>query len=113
MRNRRKLRRYIITYDIVMTVLALISIGLVIFDLVGLIPIGRRPFRVIDQSITLIFAIDYAIRFSLAPRKRIFVKTHVLDLLAIVSYNEVFTFLCFSRGPLCSFGKNLMSNWSK
>ena len=50
MRNRRKLRRYIITYDIVMTVLALISIGLVIFDLVGLISIGRRPFRVIDQS---------------------------------------------------------------
>ena len=83
MRNRRKLRRYIITYDIVITVLALISIGLVIFDLVGLISIGRRPFRVIDQSITLIFAIDYAIRFSLAPRKRIFVKTHVLDLLAI------------------------------
>ena len=35
LRNRRKLRRYIITYDIVMTVLALISIGLVIFDLVG------------------------------------------------------------------------------
>ena len=89
MRNRRKLRRYIITYDIVMTVLALISIGLVIFDLVGLISIGRRPFRVIDQSITLIFAIDYAIRFSLAPRKRIFVKTHVLDLLAIIPYNEV------------------------
>ena len=97
MRNRRKLRRYIITYDIVMTVLALISIGLVIFDLVGLISIGRRPFRVIDQSITLIFAIDYAIRFSLAPRKRIFVKTHILDLLAIIPYNEVFTFLRFSR----------------
>ncbi|MFR2192467.1 MAG: hypothetical protein ACLS5G_04510 [Streptococcus sp.] len=96
MRNRRKLRRYIITYDIVMTVLALISIGLVIFDLVGLISIGRRPFRVIDQSITLIFAIDYAIRFSLAPRKRIFVKTHV-DLMAIIPYNEVFTFLRFSR----------------
>ena len=92
MRNRRKLRRYIITYDIVMTVLALISIGLVIFDLVGC-----RPFRVIDQSITLIFAIDYAIRFSLAPRKRIFVKTHILDLLAIIPYNEVFTFLRFSR----------------
>lgn len=49
MRNRRKLRRYIITYDIVMTVLALISIGLVIFDLVGLIPIGRRPFS--DRSV--------------------------------------------------------------
>ena len=97
MRNRRKLRRYIITYDIVMTVLALISIGLVIFDLVGLISIGSRPFRVIDQSITLIFAIDYAIRFSLAPRKRIFVKTHILDLLAIIPYNEVFTFLRFSR----------------
>ena len=32
MRNRRKLRRYIITYDIVMTVLALISIGFVIFQ---------------------------------------------------------------------------------
>ena len=42
-------------------------------------------------------SIDYAIRFSLAPRKRIFVKTHVLDLLAIIPYNEVFTFLRFSR----------------
>lgn len=51
MRNRRKLRRYIITYDIVMTVLALISIGLVIFDLVGLISIGRRPTFQSDRSV--------------------------------------------------------------
>ena len=97
MRNRRKLRRYIISYDIVMTVLALLSIGLVVFDLVGLITIGKRPFLFLDQAITLIFALDYAIRFSLAPRKWIFVKTHVLDLLAIIPYNEVFTFLRFSR----------------
>ncbi|MFR2062979.1 MAG: hypothetical protein ACLS36_00660 [Streptococcus sp.] len=76
MRNRRKLRRYIITYDIVMTVLALISIGLVIFDLVGLISIEGDLQS--DRSVyNAHFAIDYAIRFSLAPRSD-FVKTHVL-----------------------------------
>ena len=80
-----------------MTILALLSIGRVAFDLVGLITIGRHSFLFINQTITLIFALDYIICFSLALRKRIFVKTHVLDLLAIIPYNEVFTFLCFSR----------------
>ena len=80
-----------------MTILDLLSIGRVIFDLVGLITIGRHSFLFINQTITLIFALDYIICFSLALRKRIFVKTHVLDLLAIIPYNEVFTFLCLLR----------------
>lgn len=33
----------------------------------------------------------------MALRKQIFVKTHVLDLLSIIPYNEVLTFLCFLR----------------
>ena len=80
-----------------MTILDLLSIGRVIFDLVGLITIGRHSFLFINQTITLIFSLDYIICFSLALRKRIFVKTHVLDLLAIIPYNEVFTFLCLLR----------------
>ena len=80
-----------------MTILALLSIWRVIFDLVGLITIGRHSFLFINQTISLIFALDYTIGSSLALRKRIFVKTHVLGLLAIIPYNEVFTFLCFSR----------------
>ncbi len=58
---------------------------------------GDTLFYLLIRPLPLYFALDYIICFSLALRKRIFVKTHVLDLLAIVSYNEVFTFLCFSR----------------
>lgn len=38
-----------------MTILALLSIGRVIFDLVGLITIGRHSFLFINKTITLIF----------------------------------------------------------
>ncbi|ELW74048.1 hypothetical protein IQ5_06643 [Streptococcus thermophilus MTCC 5460] len=53
--------------------------------MVGVITIGRHSFLSINQTITLKFALDYTIRFSLALRERIFVKTHVLDLLTIIS----------------------------
>ena len=58
---------------------------------------GDTLFYLLIRPLPLYFALGYIICFSLALRKRIFVKTHVLDLLAIVPYNEVFTFLCFSR----------------
>lgn len=58
---------------------------------------GDTLFYLLIRPLPLYFALDYIICFSLALRKRIFVKTHVLDLLAIVSYNEVFTFLCLLR----------------
>ena len=66
MRNRRKLKKVYYSYDIVMTILALLSIWRVIFDLVGLITIGRHSFLFINQTISLIFALDYTIGFSLA-----------------------------------------------
>lgn len=97
MRTSKRYRKYIMIYDVVMTLLALVSIALVIFDLVGFVTIDQRPFLGIDQGITFIFMIDYAIRLSLAPKKMLFFKTHLLDLLAIIPYNEVFTFLRFSR----------------
>ena len=58
---------------------------------------GDTLFYLLIRPLPLYFALDYIICFSLALRKRIFVKTHVLDLLAIIPYNEVFTFLRFSR----------------
>ena len=58
---------------------------------------GDTLFYLLIRPLPLYFALDYIICFSLALRKRIFVKTHVLDLLAIIPYNEVFTFLCLLR----------------
>lgn len=58
---------------------------------------GDTLFYLLIRPLPLYFALGYIICFSLALRKRIFVKTHVLDLLAIVPYNEVLTFLCFLR----------------
>lgn len=58
---------------------------------------GDTLFYLLIRPLPLYFALDYIICFSLALRKRIFVKTHVLDLLSIIPYNEVLTFLCFLR----------------
>lgn len=58
---------------------------------------GDTLFYLLIRPLPLYFALDYIICFSLALRKQIFVKTHVLDLLSIIPYNEVLTFLCFLR----------------
>lgn len=55
---------------------------------------GDTLFYLLIRPLPLYFALDYIICFSLALWKQIFVKTHVL---AIIPYNEVFTFLCFLR----------------
>lgn len=47
---------------------------------IGLITIGRHSFLSINQTITLKFALDYTIRFSLALREQVFDKTACVGL---------------------------------
>lgn len=78
-------------YEFTIIILAITSVAMVILDFSKIINIEKYPFNIIDQSIWLIFVLDYAIGFVLAKNKRYFIKTHIFDLLAIIPVNSIFT----------------------
>lgn len=74
-------------YDIVMSVLALVVVVLVLIDLSQ----GLNQWqKLLDQVILIIFAIDYLVRFFLAPKKLFFVRTNICDFIAIFPFHTVF-----------------------
>ncbi|WP_413627188.1 ion channel [Fructilactobacillus vespulae] len=78
-------------YEFIIILLALISIAMVILDFSKMINIEKHPFSIIDQSIWLIFILDYGIGFILSKNKKDFITHHIFDLLAIIPVNSVFT----------------------
>ncbi len=86
-------------YDIVMSILALAAVLLVLTDLSqGLNGWQRR----LDQVILLVFFIDYVVRFVLAPKKTVFIKSNICDLIAIIPFYTVFRM--FKIAALARFG---------
>lgn len=78
-------------YDVAVTVLALISITLVIIDLCGIRNIEEPPYYYIDTGILMFFTVDYAVRFFKSGEKKKFFKENIFDLIAIIPYNSIFT----------------------
>ncbi len=74
-------------YDIVMGILAFIAVFLVLLDLSGGLNGWQRR---LDWFILLIFFIDYVVRFVFAPKKSVFVKSNICDLIAIIPFYTVF-----------------------
>ena len=82
-----KNKRFILIYDLLFSVLALVAVYLSLCDLT----IGCSSFQLtIDNIITWVFIIDYIMRIALAKDKRIFVKENILDLIAIIPFNSLF-----------------------
>lgn len=94
MMNKHQLRLF---YEWIMVTLAVISILIIILDYAKLIEINSYPYNLIDNTILLIFAIDYFTRLFLAKRKRQFMKEHVFDLLSIIPVGGVFTLFRITR----------------
>jgi len=84
-------------YNVVFALLALISIGLVILDYLQLLSLGLFPYNLIDDTILIIFAVDYFVRLILAPSKRQFFVHNLFDLLAIIPFSSLFAFFRFGR----------------
>ena len=63
-------RRWNIIYSITMALLAIISSILIIYDFAHEINIMDYPFNVIDNTILVIFAVDYFTRLFLAKDKK-------------------------------------------
>lgn len=82
-----KNKRFILIYDLLFSVLALVAVYLSLCDLTT----GCSSFQLtIDNIITWVFIIDYIMRIALAKDKRIFVKENILDLIAIIPFNSLF-----------------------
>ncbi|ARY91859.1 MULTISPECIES: ion channel [Lacticaseibacillus] len=89
--------RFIRYYNVVIALLAVISIVMVILDYSSVISLTAFPYDVVDNAILAIFTVDYFARLLTADNKFQFFKTHLLDLLAIIPFNAIFSFFRFAR----------------
>lgn len=90
-------RRWYIFYSITMAMLAIISSILIIYDFAHEINIMHYPFNLIDNTILIIFAVDYFTRLFLAKDKKNFFIHNILDLLSIIPVNQISWLFRLSR----------------
>lgn len=84
-------------YNFIMAILAVISIILVVLDYASVINLNTGVWMWIDNSILLIFAIDYFYRLAIAKNKWSFFKHNIFDLLSIIPVNGFFTLFRIAR----------------
>lgn len=80
-------------YESSIIFLSVISIIMVILDFSSVIRISEYPYLFLDTVILIIFAIDYVVRFTLATEKKNFFLTNIFDLIAIIPFSSIFSFL--------------------
>lgn len=78
-------------YNVLITILAILSIVIVLLDLCNVINITQQPFNIIDMVILIIFTIDYALRFLFSKNRKAFFKDNIFDLIAIIPFNSLFS----------------------
>ncbi|MFY1069106.1 potassium channel family protein [Enterococcus sp. AD013-P3] len=84
-------------YNIVIVILAMLSILMVILDFSSVISLAQQPFMTIDNLILIVFAFDYFYRFAKADKKGNFFVANIFDLLAIIPFDAVFSFFRVAR----------------
>ena len=80
-----------------MSVLAIISIILIVMDYARKIDIVNYPYNYIDNGILIIFAIDYFCRLIIAKDKKKFFRNNIFDLLSIIPASGVFAVFRINR----------------
>lgn len=76
-----------IVYEFTFCLLAILSVILAIMDMInGLTPILTFT----DHAIWIVFVLDYIIRLILSQEKIRFMKSNILDLIAILPFNSAF-----------------------
>lgn len=89
--------RLMFAYEIMIALLALLSVVLVILDLRGRISLLEPPFRTIDWTLLSIFWADYIVRLRLSRDKKAFVKQNKLNLIAMIPFNSIFSVFRLAR----------------
>ncbi|WP_429971191.1 ion channel [Fructilactobacillus sp. Tb1] len=78
-------------YEVIIIILALISVIMVILDFSKIINIESYPYNLIDEATWIVFVFDYAIGIIGSKNKIHYIKNHVFDLLAIIPVNTAFS----------------------
>lgn len=82
-------KQLLLAYDTIFCILALVVVYIAICE----ITTGQSKLQHdIDSIITMIFIVDYFARLIFANNKKSFIKTNVLDLVAIFPFNSLFKF---------------------
>ena len=88
---RLRFNRFKPQYDVIVVILALISVVMALADVLDT-NLSHQPwFYPVDMAILILFAIDYVVRFYFARNKRYFMKTNVFELIAIIPFNHIFS----------------------
>lgn len=95
MANKKTFFYYI--YNILMAILAVISIVLIILDYAHEINITSNPYNIFDNSILVLFTIDYFIRLVISKDKKEFFKNNIFDLLSIIPSIGFFSLFRINR----------------
>lgn len=91
---KRKKHR-LVAYHVGVTLLTLLSVGLVVALLLGWGP-SSLELRWIN-GLLVVFAVDYAVRFVMAKNRKIFLIKSAFDLLGIIPLHPVFVFFRLGR----------------
>lgn len=81
-----------ITYQVIIAILAVISIIMLLAYYAKQIDIDAYPYNLIDNGIWLIFTVDYFTRLARASDKKAFFKKNIFDLLSIIPASSLFFF---------------------
>ena len=92
-----KTKQLSLLYEWLMSILAIISILMIVLDYAKMISINKDPYMMVDNLILILFTIDYLIRLILSVNKIEFVKSHIFDLLSIIPVAGFFTFFRITR----------------
>ena len=74
-------------YELAMSLLAAVSVAFAIIDINSGLSVSLST---VDNLILLIFVFDYFIRLILSKDKISFIKSNILDLIAIIPFNSAF-----------------------
>lgn len=84
-------------YELIIALLALISVAITTFDIAGVISIEQTPWNVLYDGLLVIFTVDYGTRFAAAHNKRQFFQKNIFDLLAIIPFSTIFSIFRLTR----------------
>lgn len=92
-----------IVYEVSMSALAIVAVVLAILDISN----GLNSWQiVVDNIILVIFILDYVVRLVVSENKKDFVKSNILDLIAIIPFNSAFrVFRIFKLSKLFRLAK--------
>lgn len=80
-----------IVYEIVFALLAIVTVSISFFDILEKIDLNNHSrLLLIDNTINVIFIIDYFTRFFLAEKKSVFFRKNIPDFIAILPFNALF-----------------------